>query len=224
MRRLATLAAAATALLLASGAARANTITLNETVDLTAPQSPTGSFFGWRDFTDTGGAFSPDFSFDLSAGDTLDYTADFLGNQTVTLVNPSLIWLLSSATDGGATGVNGTGSLDLLDAVGNVLYSSTVKTDDEGSVHFGQFFDPSDFSALPTTITIGGLHYVGTLNSYDDPSITVRTYADPQVLFSVDSATVSTGVPEPLTWALMVAGFGLAGAVLRRRRAQPALT
>ncbi len=28
----------------------------------------------------------------------------------------------------------------------------------------------------------------------------------------------STGVPEPMTWALMLTGFGLAGATLRRRR------
>ncbi|PZQ42179.1 MAG: hypothetical protein DI570_29865, partial [Phenylobacterium zucineum] len=29
-------------------------------------------------------------------------------------------------------------------------------------------------------------------------------------------------IPEPGTWALMIAGFGLAGAALRRRRAQTA--
>ena len=29
-------------------------------------------------------------------------------------------------------------------------------------------------------------------------------------------------VPEPSTWALMIAGFGLAGAALRRRRAATA--
>jgi hypothetical protein len=38
------------------------------------------------------------------------------------------------------------------------------------------------------------------------------------------SATFSTGgVPEPTTWALMIGGFGLAGAALRRRRAAAAV-
>jgi len=32
-------------------------------------------------------------------------------------------------------------------------------------------------------------------------------------------AAVTGGVPEPATWAMMIAGFGLAGAALRRRRA-----
>ena len=30
---------------------------------------------------------------------------------------------------------------------------------------------------------------------------------------------VSPGVPEPATWSLLIGGFGLAGAALRRRRA-----
>lgn len=36
------------------------------------------------------------------------------------------------------------------------------------------------------------------------------------------SAPGSGAVPEPATWALMIAGFGLAGAALRRRRSVPA--
>jgi hypothetical protein len=32
-------------------------------------------------------------------------------------------------------------------------------------------------------------------------------------------AAQQAGVPEPASWALMIGGFGLAGASLRRRRA-----
>ena len=38
-------------------------------------------------------------------------------------------------------------------------------------------------------------------------------------LDNVSVTQVGGGVPEPATWALMISGFGLAGAVLRRRRA-----
>ena len=40
--------------------------------------------------------------------------------------------------------------------------------------------------------------------------------------YSVNSMTFSAeapSVPEPESWALMISGFGLAGVVLRRRRA-----
>ena len=200
--------------------AHANTVTLNESINLATSKSPntTPSFFGWRDFTNSGGAFSPQFSYTLTAGDTLDFTARFLPGQSITLSNPSTLWLFSYATAGGPTGVNGTGSLALLDAAGNPLYTSNVKTDDEGMVHFGQFFSASDFSSLPSTVTFAGLRYVGTLNFYDDPTVTVRTYADPQVVFGGSAATVTVGVPEPTTWAMMLVGFGGLGAAVRRAR------
>lgn len=34
-----------------------------------------------------------------------------------------------------------------------------------------------------------------------------------------DAISVQTGIPEPAAWAMMIGGFGLAGAMLRRRRA-----
>jgi hypothetical protein len=36
---------------------------------------------------------------------------------------------------------------------------------------------------------------------------------------TLDGTLAATGVPEPQAWALMIAGFGLAGAAMRRRRA-----
>jgi len=52
---------------------------------------------------------------------------------------------------------------------------------------------------------------VDTVSTYvSDFSNGRRNYA-----FRIDNAG---GVPEPMTWALMIPGFGLAGAALRRRR------
>jgi hypothetical protein len=43
--------------------------------------------------------------------------------------------------------------------------------------------------------------------------------ADPLTVTFNDRGDVDTGVPEPASWGLMLIGFGLAGATLRRRRA-----
>ena len=40
--------------------------------------------------------------------------------------------------------------------------------------------------------------------------------------FTPDNTTLSAAVPEPASWALMIAGFGLAGGLLRRRPLQAA--
>jgi hypothetical protein len=44
------------------------------------------------------------------------------------------------------------------------------------------------------------------------------TFSSTGVAFELDNiATLASAVPEPTTWALMIGGFGLAGAALRRR-------
>jgi len=39
--------------------------------------------------------------------------------------------------------------------------------------------------------------------------------------FLARNVAVGASVPEPASWALMIAGFGLAGGALRRRRRAP---
>lgn len=46
-----------------------------------------------------------------------------------------------------------------------------------------------------------------------------RSALDPNAPFSQLAFGGAGGVPEPASWALLIAGFGLTGAVLRRRRA-----
>ena len=39
-----------------------------------------------------------------------------------------------------------------------------------------------------------------------------------QAAFDANSWSIAAAVPEPASWAMMIAGFGLTGAALRRRR------
>jgi hypothetical protein len=161
----------------------------------------------------TGGAqssppFSP-ISGVLAAGDTFDYTISFLPGQQLTINNLSFIWAFSyPAAD--SSSVNGTGTLSLLDGKGTALHTSNSKTSNEGSFHFGQQFAGSDFPGLPAVVSFSGLHYVGTLNSYAEASVTSRTYNNPGLFFNADSFSAGTigtpVVPEPSSMVLFGGG------------------
>ncbi|MDE2619485.1 MAG: PEPxxWA-CTERM sorting domain-containing protein, partial [Sphingomonadales bacterium] len=62
----------------------------------------------------------------------------------------------------------------------------------------------------------------GKANFFIDDTATSQGEASAgyiQSLTLFDSPTQTAAVPEPATWALMMAGFGLVGAALRRRKA-----
>jgi hypothetical protein len=65
---------------------------------------------------------------------------------------------------------------------------------------------------LPLQFDINGTTHVGNA-FFDYPSNLVK----------IEYQAVAGGVPEPAIWAQLVAGFGLAGAAVRRRRPQTAL-
>jgi hypothetical protein len=60
----------------------------------------------------------------------------------------------------------------------------------------------------------GSFTFTGT--GHDTIQLQATTPGNGGVFF--DNVSVSGGVPEPATWALMIGGFGLAGGALRRRR------
>lgn len=195
-----------------AGPVTAATFTAGTTLDLSQTGLASSGFTGAQ-----GAAFTA-ISGSLAAGDTFDFTIDFKGSQTLTLINPTFLWAFSYAV-GAETDVTGTGTLSLLDSSGNAFLTSSAKTDTEGKIHFGQQFEPADFAGgLPSTLTFYGVHYVGTLDAYDDPTVTSRVYNDPAFYFTADRVSFTNAVPEPASWALMIAGFGLTGAAMRRRR------
>lgn len=194
--------------------ATAATVSVNQTLDLALTAfAPTG----WSGVVGAP-AFSAPFLVPIAVGDTFDFTIDFASTQTLTLTNTSLLWAFAYA-DTPSSNVTGTGTLSLLDASGNALLSSNVLTTTEGSIHFGQQFGNSDFGgALSGSVSFYGLRYTATLDSYDEPGLTVRNYSVPAFYFVADSNSVAL-VPEPETYALMLAGLGLVGFVARRSAA-----
>jgi hypothetical protein len=88
--------------------------------------------------------------------------------------------------------------------------SGHAQTHNPGTVHFGY--------VLPTG-TPSGIHKTSTLwIAYDDQINNADDNHDDFII----RATIA-GVPEPATWAMMIGGFGLAGAALRRRPARNAV-
>lgn len=186
--------------------------TLEVTLDLTQVTQTNPSFWG----TNGAPAFTPGaVEFTLAEGDGFVYTIDFAGAQALTVTDLSFIWAFVFS-DLPASPVEGLGQISLLDASGQALATTVLKTTVEDEIHFGQQFSGSDFTTpLPGSVTFHGVRYEGTLVDYQADGVTERTYRMP-ALYLTGSVVA---VPEPQTWALMLAGLAAVGSLARRRRA-----
>lgn len=157
---------------------------------------------GLGDLTD--GVVASDFWYNTenSAG-----TGPYVGWYDAVTPNPVITFNFA-----GATTVNGISIHVDNSYAGRVFAPGTILVD--GVVQ--------TFTA-PTIGTIGwinltGLNFTGashTIEFDQDPNLRGWTF--------VSEITFDGGaVPEPATWTLMIGGFGLAGAALRRRRIAPA--
>lgn len=119
---------------------------------------------------------------------------------------------------GNLTAINGFG--DAVGAVWRSVFDPLTQTfTDEGHVVLwlaGE--DPVD---LDTLLADKSLHLQGAFGINDKRQIIAFGYRD-GIRFDVLLTPNAGGVPEPASWAMMIAGFALAGAAARRRFADAA--
>ena len=156
-----------------------------------------GGFYAGQGVTFANAEFTSNFGLAGSSGDLgvrAPGTYAFGPGNAVTGTFSSAV---SSVTvrgiDVGAAGIR----LAAFDAFNNPLGSTTAFGPGIG---VGYFFD--------VTITTAGIRSFAF--SQDNPC------CGDGVLF--DNFSFTNGVPEPDSWALLIAGFGLTGATIRRRR------
>jgi hypothetical protein len=129
----------------------------------------------------------------------LDTTSNMSMKQTITGNGLYQLSFWYSAREGRPAGDNGLG-FSFGDVSGNVLMSTAGAASGNVWQHYTGLVNLSGTSDLIFTA-------MGTSNSYGA---------------SLDNVSVTAAVPEPETYALLLAGLGLMGTIVRRRKANQA--
>jgi hypothetical protein len=155
----------------------------------------TGDFTGWDQFGDTSFTF---VTTELAAGGPtdgdwhaafgpLDPSGGFIVQTIATIPGKRYTFSFDLANLGGTP-----------NAFGAIWDGSFVAlAGDLPAFDYGSFSIPVTASGTATLIGFG---------FYNEPSF-----------FLLDNVSVTGVIPEPATWAMMIAGFGLVGSALRRR-------
>ena len=204
--------------LLCAGAANAVTITGYD-VDNTA-----GSGFGGWDHSYTG-TITPDGGYFDYAGGTGSMadgdvpTTEHNDHLLDLSAGPSVTVYLSSATL--------LSTIDILSAYGftNVipgnLSSVTVSFGSLSATYSTTGFGPIGASGNPFNdrITLTGLLASTATSQFTLSNFQVNVFDGYTAIGEISVNGAAAGVPEASTWAMLIAGFGMVGATMRRRKA-----
>jgi hypothetical protein len=159
------------------------------TVDLTTPAIAVGAPVT-NEFAPQGISFLNAF-FDPQAG---FYAGPSIGNFNGNGINPNVSFLFSSGvTDVAFRFISNTGTSLFEAYLGNTLVAS-------------QSFSTTVDAAQWYGVTGGGFDRI------------VITPPGNNAMLATDFQIAGGAVPEPASWAMLIAGFGLVGAMARRRR------
>lgn len=203
--------------LAASLPAAAAPVTINHIVDLSGAVVQNN---GFGDYVSKVYDFPP--SLQIGSGDAVDMTFNFASGQSVRMSdfaqgNGSLMtaWMAQdSSIDPVNTSIFSIANayVDLLDAGGNVIRSVQVGSDSSGESHLGP--EVNNILNAGESLLFSGYHaYFEVVSLQNDPS----HYSGPWLYMRADQLQI-TAVPEASTYAMMLAGLGLVGAMTRRRK------
>lgn len=145
----------------------------------------------------------PMFTFLASDRSSVHYAINGVGVGLTGLTYPN-----PGFSEGRASGSNGTG--------GQVVgYIDTARAMSSVTAQFssGDQFFTRIWDNIPLTSVLGSFT-ASYATKGEDAKVVKFTAAGPMTIW----ADRVTAVPEPSTWTMMIAGFGLAGAALRRRQ------
>ena len=116
---------------------------------------------------------------------------------------------------------DGTLTVNFSAAVKNLTFTSIGDNAGGANIFISVVTSGGTFSATGTSDNSFNTADLQNLSAYNNVlSIAINTN-DPGGLsydnFTFDAATTTPAVPEPATWAMMIAGFGAVGAAMRRR-------
>ena len=178
------------------------------------PTLPTQTVAILDGFSAVGGdSFTATFATGLDPS-AAGFVADFrLG------INHSCCNQQSTVTVNGTTITTTAGNLDDGDAVNNSALITVGGNDDPFSPFLPLYADDHERYNIKPQITLGDTTIqVSTLNPSGDDNIFLATF-----LISGEGVIITPGIPEPATWAMLIAGFGMVGFSARRRRSMAAL-
>jgi hypothetical protein len=194
-------------LLVAAPAAAATTYTIHQVLPLSA--------------VGPGGTVTLDTPVSLEVGDTLDIRYTFAGGARVTISGAEQIWPQVFGLGDAFHAYSGT--LEVLEPGSNLLAGPLVMEPMEAGNAIG-FLLTDAFRTGPGPVSFSGLRQVITLDGSVGPGGTIVpvTFFETGGLYTDGAVRFSSAVPEPASWALLIAGFGLMGARLRRLQTSPA--
>jgi len=153
----------------------------------------------------------------------LDWTLRFTPGDAVTILGLRHLGVGFSQVMIGNADATATGSVDLLDALGNVVLDGVDATRINNT--------PTAFYFSPNpggdNVTFYGLHTIIRFDGFSNYSLgtppTGAYFTQPSVYtIAADNVILPLSlrrpIPEPSTWALMLMGFGTVGCALRARR------